>query len=119
MIPMSEGMSSMSIQLNAESLVISAAEFDRPTIDTDNGMANAYGQQMDALGLKPWQWPPVWVNPDAVDEIIAHGPSKSDLQNKYDAARLLQRMLRYGVPADSPDPMLAISISRATRKGRS
>jgi hypothetical protein len=88
-------------------------------LDTDDGTGSAYGQQMTALGLRPWEFPPVWIDPDEIAEIIFRGPGEWDLHNKYDAARLLQKMLRYGVPADAPDPMLALSLARATRRSGS
>ena len=56
----------------------------------------AYNCQMDALHLKPWDWPPCWA-----DENANH-PANNDAQ------KLLRRMLKAGVSRWHPDPMAAL-----------
>jgi len=65
-----------------------------------DGEAAAYSLQMDNLKLKPWQWPPCWVEP-------------GDRRHKQ-AAKLLRDMLAAGVSRWHPDPLAAIEAKRTT-----
>jgi hypothetical protein len=56
----------------------------------------SYSCQCDALHLKPWEHPPIWVgDPD-------------DYPESPEAARLLRRMLKAGGSRYHPDPMSAL-----------
>jgi hypothetical protein len=37
------------------------------------GSFAAYSCQYDALGLKPWQWPPCWIEPAEIEVELARG----------------------------------------------
>jgi hypothetical protein len=64
----------------------------------------AYACQCATLRLKPWQWPPCWVNdPDDPDD-------PADMQERA-AAELLRRMLRAGVSKYHPDPPAALAVA--------
>jgi hypothetical protein len=89
------------------------------------GQFCAYHRQMDALGLKPWQSPPCWiVTEEEADAILARGPVRAadgsgvDISN-CKPARLLKRMLRFGVSPHHPDPVAAIAEAQRKRKARS
>jgi hypothetical protein len=58
----------------------------------------SYSCQVDALHLKPWEHPPIWVDdPDDYPD--------------REAARLLKRMLAAGVSRFDPDPMRALEAA--------
>jgi hypothetical protein len=59
----------------------------------------SYNSQMDSLKLKPWEFPPCWVEPD-------------DRQHRQ-AAKLLREMLAAGVSCWHPDPLAALDQKRA------
>jgi hypothetical protein len=69
------------------------------------GRFAAYCCQYDALGLKPWQWPPCLID-DMAAQLAA--PDDGDL-GKRDAALLLQRMQKLRVSKFDPDPMAALA----------
>ena len=58
----------------------------------------AYSCQMDALHLKPWQFPPCWVEP-------------GDRKHRK-AAKLLREMQSLGVSRFHPDPLAAIEEAK-------
>ena len=62
----------------------------------------AYSCQVDALNLKPWEWPPVWV-----DDIDAALNAPDDAKRIRSAALLLRRMQQCGVSRWHPDPVAA------------
>jgi hypothetical protein len=64
-------------------------------VDRDRDF-DAYGAQIDALHLEPWQDPPCVIDLDDVDE------------NNEQGAALLRRMLAAGVSRYDPDPMRAL-----------
>jgi hypothetical protein len=86
-------------------------DFLRTRSFEDVGSFAAYGCQMRALRLPPWQWPPCWINEAEIDAIIAGG---DDPHGRHIAAKLLKRMLEVGVSKYDPDPMRAIEA--ATKK---
>src|SRR5215472_1607185 len=53
----------------------------------------AYSCQMDSLHLKPWQWPPCWVD-DLVGDIQR---GDDGTHGHYRAARLLRKLLDAGL----------------------
>ena len=62
----------------------------------------AYSCQVDALQLKPWEWPPIWVN-----DIETALSEPDDGKRIRSAALLRQRMQRCGVSKWHPDPVAA------------
>jgi hypothetical protein len=72
------------------------------------GLSAAYSQQMKNLHLRPWQSPPCWIDPADVADIIAAGPGEDDTHGRYDAARLLKRLLKAGLSRFEPDPANAL-----------
>ncbi|MGJ5088506.1 hypothetical protein ACQR06_23475 [Bradyrhizobium sp. HKCCYLRH1065] len=66
----------------------------------------AYSEQIDSLNLKPWQAPPSQI--DDPDAIVANGATHPD----YKAAKLLKRMLAWGVSKFAPDPVHAIERAK-------
>jgi hypothetical protein len=72
------------------------------------GLTAAYSQQVKNLHLRPWQSPPCWIDPADVEDIIAAGPGEDDTHGRYDAARLLKRMLAAGLSRFEPDPAGAL-----------
>lgn len=74
----------------------------------------AYHQQTRALNLSPWEFPPCWINPDEIDDIIANGDGTS---NNFNAAKLAKRMIAAGVSLYDPSPIEAIAAAkrRSTR----
>jgi hypothetical protein len=68
-----------------------------------------YCQQMDNLGLKPWEMPPCGI--DDADAIIALGEGHAD----FKAAQLAKRMEKHGVSKYDPDPLAAVEAAKAKR----
>jgi hypothetical protein len=75
------------------------------------GRFAAYCCQYRALGFKPWQHTPCWI-----DDIAAELAAPDDGSGKRDAALLLQRMLKLRVSKFDPDPMAAIVETEAKMK---
>jgi hypothetical protein len=65
----------------------------------------AYGQQMHALQLRPWQHPPCWVGTDDPDP--EHAP----------AVALLKRLLANNLSRFEPDPVAALQAVEARGRG--
>jgi hypothetical protein len=78
----------------------------RPWLDAASFAA--YSCQCDALHLKPWQSPPVWIE-DLVGDIQA-GPD--GVGGQHAAARLLRRMLDAGLSRYEPDPLGALKRAK-------
>ena len=66
-----------------------------------------YSCQMTSLGLRPWQQPPCWVDPEQIDVILAAG-EKDDIYGTYAAALLLRRLLATRCSRFEPDPLTAL-----------
>jgi hypothetical protein len=65
--------------------------------------AHAYENQMASLQLAPWQFPPCWISPVEIDDLIAGNDP-----DKRAAATLLRRMLSAGISQFHPDPLAAL-----------
>jgi hypothetical protein len=63
----------------------------------------SYSCQIDALGLRPWQAPPVCIDPE--------DPSPGEEAKVM--ARLLARMLEARISKFEPDPVTALTRKRA------
>ena len=67
----------------------------------------AYSCQCRSLQLKPWEHPPCWIvdayNPDA-----GRSPDQADIDGRYEAAKLLRRMLAAGISRWHPDLLGAL-----------
>ena len=74
---------------------IAAMLIDRPWLEC--ATFAAYSCQMDSLKLKPWEFPPCWVEP-------------GDREHRQ-AAKLLRKMLAAGVSRFHPDPLAAIEAT--------
>lgn len=61
----------------------------------------AYGCQIEALGLKPWETPPMYGDVDGAQPA---------------AAALLQKMLAAGLSRWEPDPMAALARKRRRKR---
>jgi len=68
--------------------------------------------QYDKLGLKPWQYPPNFINECEIPEILAAGPDPDDLQQKYQAATLAKRLIDAGLSLYEPDCERALADSK-------
>jgi ribosomal protein S7 len=100
----------------AEALEGESREQIRKKLETDSWFTvarfAAYSRQVDSLHLKPWQIAPLWIDPEEIDDIL-RGETDADSDEDVAAARLLKRMLSYGVSRFDPDPMGAIQHARA------
>jgi|SRR5262245_5470295 len=78
-----------------------------PYTDEDNEAFERAKQlgftQYDKLGLKPWQYPPNFINECEIPEILAAGPDPADVQQKFRAATLAKRLLDAGLSLYEPD----------------
>ena len=83
---------------------------DRDRVEV--GSFCSYHLQTQNLRLKPWQFPPVWI--DDVDEALAIPPTQ-DHHRKRDAAALLARMLELGISEFHPDPVAAIEAAKSRK----
>ena len=84
--------------------------------------AAAYGLQMRLLELRPYQTPPCLIFSDAdAAEILREGPRGAMDGSGFDisdcrSARLLRRMLRWGISPFDPDPVEAIRREQRAKK---
>lgn len=65
--------------------------------------------QYEKLGLKPWMYPPHFINEDEIPDILAAGPDPNDAQEKFAAATLAKRLLDAGLSLFEPDPERALN----------
>jgi hypothetical protein len=71
----------------------------------------AYDGQVESLGLRPWQWPPCWLN--AGNLAWALDASPNDHRKVRQAAELYTRMEALGIdPHRCPDPLRAIEEAK-------
>ena len=77
----------------------------------DVGEFASYSAQCRALRLRPWQFPPCWIDDDIPAALNDPDPiAVSELR-----AELLQRMLAAGLSRYEPDPLKALERGRARR----
>jgi hypothetical protein len=69
----------------------------------------AYSQQYKALQLKPWQFTPCWVGLDDLERF-----EPGDHSRRWEAARLLQKLLDAGLSRYQPPPPRPWRRSRRT-----
>ena len=67
------------------------------------GKFAAYSCQCRALNLRPWQYPPCWVDSDA-----SYNTADDEDHGRPAAAMLLRQMLAAGVSRYRPDPIRAL-----------
>lgn len=72
----------------------------------------AYCCQTANLNLKPWEDPPMWVDPDDPDN--KHNPQPTD--GRHAAAKLLRQMRELGIAEWHPDPLAAIEAAKRERR---
>jgi hypothetical protein len=77
----------------------------------ETGCLASYHCQYRALQLKPWQFPPIWI--DDVSAILKEPP---DFKDRHRAAKLLQRLLAAGLSRYEPDPLTALERAEAERQ---
>jgi hypothetical protein len=65
--------------------------------------------QYDNLDLRPWQYPPHYINEDEIPEFLAAGSDPNDAQKKFEAATLAKRLLDAGLSLYEPDPERALN----------
>jgi hypothetical protein len=75
----------------------------------DAGTLCAYHCQYRVLRLKPWQWPPCWIDPKNIDAELAAPPDQSGRRR---AAQLLREMLALGISQYHPDPVAAVAEAK-------
>ena len=75
------------------------------------GHGASYHCQYRNLKLRPWEFPPVWV-----DNVTATLKEPPDHQRRDRAAKLLQRLLAAGLSRYEPDPLTALERAEAERK---
>jgi hypothetical protein len=83
----------------------------------DAAVFAAYGQQINSLGLKPWQTPPSMLACDAeeFDAILA----RPDPIGDYATVKLTRMMIKLGVSVYAPDPIAEIkTVLKHARRGR-
>ena len=68
----------------------------------------SYHRQCDHLNLKPWEFPPCWIDPAAIETILAQG---SPQNSKSGGAKLLKRMLARSVSQFDPTPLESIAAA--------
>src|SRR5262249_28626865 len=93
----------------ADRLQIAQKLRDEPWIDA--ATFTAYSTQIDALHLQPWQSPPCEVQDVAAT--LARGDD--GVSGDYQAALLLQRMLKAGLSRYEPDPLHALEQTESTK----
>ena len=76
---------------------------DRPWLEVAEFCS--YGCQMRSLQLRPWMWPPCWVDTD--DRNPEHAP----------AVALLKRLLANNLSRFEPDPVTALAAIEARASG--
>src|SRR4051812_25463897 len=69
----------------------------------------SYHRQGQHLSLQPWEDPPMCIDPDEIDAIIARGPNAS---NQYGGARLLKKMLAAGLSPFDPSPLNSLATKQ-------
>jgi hypothetical protein len=72
------------------------------------GRLASYHCQYRALQLKPWQFPPIWI-----DDVSATLKEPPDSKDRHRAAKLLQRLLAAGLSRYEPDPLAALKRAEA------
>jgi hypothetical protein len=75
------------------------------------GSLASYHCQYRALQLRPWEWPPSWIEPGDIEAILSKPPDHS---GKRRAAELLHRLLAAGLSRWEPNP--ADALERAEKK---
>ena len=70
----------------------------------------SYHQQCAHLNLKPWEFPPCWIDPDQIETILAEGPSE---RKRFGGAKLLRRMLAAGVSQYDPTPLDSLAAAKS------
>ena len=65
--------------------------------------------QYDKLDLRPWQYPPHYINESDIPDILAAGSDPNDAQQKFEAATLAKRLLDAGLSLYEPDPERALN----------
>jgi hypothetical protein len=63
------------------------------------------------LRLRPWQSPPVWLDPDEIESTLAGGDDGA--AGDFAAALLLKRMLAAKLSQFEPDPLAALKRVKA------
>ena len=79
----------------------------------DVGEFASYSAQCRALRLRPWQFPPCWIDdiPAALNDPELHRGLRT-------AAELLQRMLAAGLSRYEPDPLKALEAAEAEARSQ-
>jgi hypothetical protein len=75
------------------------------------GHLASYHRQYRALQLKPWEFPPIWI-----DDVRATLKEPPDFKDRHRAAKLLRRLLAAGLSRYEPDPLTALERAEAERK---
>jgi hypothetical protein len=75
------------------------------------GRLASYHCQYRALQLKPWEFPPIWI-----DDISATLKEPPEFKDRHRAAKLLQRLFAHGLSRYEPDPVAALERAEAERK---
>ena len=79
----------------------------------DVGEFASYSAQCRALRLRPWQFPPCWIDdiPAALNDPEPHRGLRT-------AGELLQRMLAAGLSRYEPDPLKALEAAEAEARSQ-
>ena len=78
---------------------------DRPRLKV--AQFACYHGQTRTLRLSPEQYPPCWIDPDQIDELLKV-PRRDDMHSERAAAALAKRMIDLGLSQYEPDPVKAI-----------
>jgi hypothetical protein len=73
-----------------------------------------YHCQRSLIAPRLWQPTPADIDPDQIEEIIAKGDDGKN--GRFQAARLLRRMLKAGLSQFEPTPIEALAAKRAARE---
>jgi len=65
----------------------------------------SYHRQFEHLQLDPWEAPPMEIDPDQIENIIARGDQSDRL---FGAAKLAKKMIAHGVSLYDPTPIDSI-----------
>jgi hypothetical protein len=74
--------------------------------------AATYSCQIASLQLRPWDWPPCWLETDADIAAALKLPANDHTQQRR-AAKIVQRLLALGLSRYEPNPLEAIEGAEA------
>jgi hypothetical protein len=87
-----------------------------PKLWIATAMAASYSCQIASLQLRPWEWPPCWLETDADIAAALKLPAGDHTQQRR-AAKIVTRLLTLGLSRYEPNPLEAIESAEANVEG--